>query len=43
MIDLVTSHRLARLIVPPAIWFSIQVARLNQCLLDLLNTFRLRT
>ena len=43
MIGLVPSHRVARLIVPPAIWFFIQITCLNQCLLDFLNTFRLRT
>ena len=43
VIGLVTSHGLARLIVPAAIGLCIQVACLNQGLLNFLNAFRLRT
>jgi hypothetical protein len=43
VIGLVTPHRFARLIVPATIRLCIQVACLNQSLLDFLNAFRFRT
>ena len=42
MIGLVASHRLARLIVPAATRLCIQVACLDQGLLNFLNALRLR-
>jgi len=43
VVGLVAPHRLARLIVPAAIRLCIQIACLDQSLLDFLDAFRFRT